>query len=166
MGMDALKYKWIHVLNITLFLTRVILIDYGASHSMRRSLAVPAGGKRLGAGRKPGSGWKAKIGALRDETITRMTSIVSADQDPLSVIVGMVMDTELSVELRQSAAGIALPYLYPRLSAMTVDQRTTTVKIDGNALIDKLNLQIERLTEAPNAASIIDAAIADEAEAA
>jgi hypothetical protein len=126
---------------------------------------VVRGGRREGAGRPVGSGWKAKVGALRDETLARMTSIVSSDQDPLTVLVSMVLDDRLSVELRQCAASIALPFLYPKLSATTVDQRTTNVKIDGSVLIEKLNQQIERLVDAPDAMSVIEAAATEEAAA-
>jgi hypothetical protein len=107
------------------------------------------GGKRAGAGRPPGSGWKAKVGALREETIQKMTAIVGSDRDPLSIVVDMVLDDELDVQTRLGAASIALPFLYPRLSATTVDARSTVVKIDGNALIEKLNAGLERLAEVP-----------------
>jgi hypothetical protein len=148
-------------------LTRDDLFYYGARISKVRCLTLAArGGRRPGAGRKPGSGWKTKIGHLRDETIARMTSIVASDKDPLTVIVDMVLDDQLSTELRLNAASIALPFIYPKLSAVTVDQRTTTVKIDGNALIEKLNSQIERLAELPTAVAVIEAAVTEQEAAA
>jgi hypothetical protein len=131
------------------------------------------GGRREGAGRPAGSGWIPAVSAMREETIQRMKSIVCSDRDPLSVVVDMVLDEELDVSTRLGAASIALPFLYPKLSATTVDARTTVVKIDGNALIEKLNARLERLIEAPQPlqsphqdAVVIESVATDPAEAA
>jgi hypothetical protein len=120
------------------------------------------GGRRAGAGRPPGSGWKPAVSAMREETIERMKSIVGSDRDPLSVVVDMVLNDDLDVQTRLGAASIALPFLYPRLSATTVDARSTVVKIDGNALIEKLNARLERLAEVP--VGIIEGVAADAVE--
>lgn len=107
------------------------------------------GGKRAGAGRPPGSGWKPLVSEMREQTIRTMKSIVGGDKDPLSVVVEMVLNEELDVATRLGAASIALPFLYPKLSATTVDSRMTVTKIDGSALIEKLNARLERLAETP-----------------
>jgi hypothetical protein len=107
------------------------------------------GGKRAGAGRKPGTGWLPAAKKLRGATITRLRAIVGSAKDPLNQVVDMVLSDDLDVQTRLSAAAICLPYLYPRLSATQVDARMTTVTIDGNALIEKLNARLERLAELP-----------------
>ena len=74
-------------------------------------------------------------------------------------VIDMVLDDDLDVSTRLGAASIALPFLYPRLSATTVDSRSTVVKIDGAALIEKLNARLERLAEAPIVESIAAEAV-------
>jgi hypothetical protein len=120
------------------------------------------GGKRAGAGRPAGSGWLPATREMREETVQRMKSIVGSDSDPLTVVIDMVLDDHLDVQTRLGAASIALPYLYPRLSATTVDARSTVVKIDGNALIEKLNARLERLADVP--VGIIEGVAADAVE--
>ena len=53
------------------------------------------GGRRAGAGRPAGSGWKAGVSEMREETIQRMKSIVGSDRSPLTVVVDMVLDDDL-----------------------------------------------------------------------
>src|SRR3954447_5656436 len=106
------------------------------------------GGRRVGSGRPAGSGWKPKVAAMRKETITKMHKIVASADDPLSVVVGFVLDQNLDVNTRMNAASIALPYLFPKLSASTVDSRHTVTHVDGAALLQKLDERIPRLGKA------------------
>ena len=53
------------------------------------------GGRRAGAGRPAGSGWKPAVSEMREETIQRMKSIVGSDRDPLTVVVDMVLNDDL-----------------------------------------------------------------------
>jgi hypothetical protein len=105
------------------------------------------GGKRAGAGRPKGSNWLPAAKKLRGATVTRLRAIVGSEKDPLNQVVDMVLSDDLDVQTRLSAAAVCLPYLYPRLSAMTVDARTTVVKIDGNAIMDKITARLERLAD-------------------
>jgi hypothetical protein len=105
------------------------------------------GGRRAGAGRPPGSGWKPTVAAMREETIAQMRSIVGSDTDPLMMVVNMALDANLDAQTRLGAASIALPFLYPRLSATQVDARTTVVKIDGAALMDRITARLEHIAE-------------------
>jgi hypothetical protein len=107
------------------------------------------GGARKGAGRKPGTGWLPAAKKLRSATVTRLRAIVGSEKDPLNQVVDMVLSDDLDIQTRLNAAAICLPYLYPRLSATTVDSRSTVVQIDGNALIAKINARLERLAEMP-----------------
>lgn len=105
------------------------------------------GGRRSGSGRPAGSGWKPQVAAMREEAVRKMHSIVALADDPLSVVVGFVLDQNLDVHTRMSAASIALPYLYPRLSASTVDARVTNVNVDAAMVVEKLSAKIEKLAQ-------------------
>jgi hypothetical protein len=100
---------------------------------------------------------------MRVTSMNKMHRIVSAERDPLSVVVGFVLDDGMDINTRLTAASICLPYLFPKLSASTVDAKHTITTVDGNALLEKLNDRIERL-RAPEPARVIEA-IADDADA-
>jgi hypothetical protein len=78
-----------------------------------------------------------------------MRAIVASDRDPLSEVVGWVLNEKLDIQLRLSAAHICLPYLYPRLNATTVDSRHTIVKVDSGEVLDRLSARIQRLAAPP-----------------
>ena len=61
------------------------------------------------------------------------------------MMVGFVLDPSLDVSTRMTAAGIALPYLFPKLSASTVDSRSTVVNVDAAAVMDRLTERLARL---------------------
>jgi hypothetical protein len=109
------------------------------------TMAGGHGGRRKGAGRTPGSGWKPKVSAMRAETVKKMHKIVASDKDPLSVVVGFVLDEALDVQTRMSAASICLPYLFPRLSQTQVDARHIVTTVDATHVLEKLNERLERL---------------------
>ena len=95
--------------------------------------------------------------------MNKMHRIVSAERDPLSVVVGFVLDDGMDINTRLTAASICLPYLFPKLSASTIDAKHTVTTVDGNALLEKLNDRIEKL-RAPEQPQLIEA-IADDADA-
>ena len=95
------------------------------------------GGRRAGAGRTAGSGWKPAVSALRTETVEKMQAIVGSERDPLSVVVDWVLDDTLDIQTRLSAAHIFLPFLYPRLNSTSVDARHLTVHVDGRAVLEQ-----------------------------
>jgi hypothetical protein len=103
------------------------------------------GGRRAGAGRPAGSGWKPAVSALRTETIEKMKAIVGSERDPLSVVVDWVLDDTLDIQTRLSAAHVCLPFLYPRLNSTSVDARNLTVHVDSRAVLERLTSRIERL---------------------
>jgi hypothetical protein len=110
------------------------------------------GGRRNGAGRPAGSGWKPetkiirpKITALRAETVAKQAAIIGGETDPLTVVSNMVLDPSLDVGTRLSAAAVCLPYLYPRLSASQIDARVTTTKVDSADLLRRLDERLTRL---------------------
>jgi hypothetical protein len=112
------------------------------------------GGRRPGAGRPKGSIWKPAVATLRTAAIEKMQSIVGSDRDPLAVVVEMACDPEEDKQLRLSAAAVALPYLYPRLSATQVQATHTTVKVDPTQLLDRIAERVARL--APQVAAVTD----------
>src|SRR3954470_2304527 len=108
-------------------------------------MAGAHGGRRPGAGRSPDSNWKPKVVAPTAETITRIRTLVAVERDPLNVVINFVLDESLDVATRMTAAQTCLPYIYPRLSAATVDSKHTVTHVDGAALLEKLNDRIEKL---------------------
>jgi len=74
------------------------------------------GGRRSGAGRKPGI---SPVKALR--------SIVGTERDPLMVAVGIAADPANPAPLRLEAALGAAPYLHPPLSAQAVAAAQTVL---------------------------------------
>jgi hypothetical protein len=109
------------------------------------TMAGAHGGRRPGAGRSSGNAWKPKVVAPTVETITRMRTLVAAERDPLNVVINFVLDQSLDVPTRLTAAQTCLPYLYPRLSATTVDAKHTVTHVDAVALLDRLDERIAKL---------------------
>lgn len=73
------------------------------------------GGRREGAGRKPGSKNKrsiAKVPLLRAQAHRR-----TAEELPLDVLTKAMRDISLPIELRLAAAARAAPYFHARISA-------------------------------------------------
>jgi hypothetical protein len=103
------------------------------------------GGRRAGAGRAPGTGWKKEVRAFRHDAVEKAKAIVNSGDDPLTVVAGWVMDVDLDIQTRMSAASICLPFLYPKLSSSQVDARLTVTKIDTNDLIRKLDERLFRM---------------------
>lgn len=108
-------------------------------------MAGDHGGRRAGAGRKPGSGWRPHVANLRISAVEQMQDIVGSQRDPLAVVVEMACDPTLDRQTRLGAAAIALPYLYPRLSATSVQATHLTAKVDPALLIDRLAERISRI---------------------
>ena len=105
------------------------------------------GGKRVGAGRKPGSGWNEKVKAFRSDVVTKQHAIVESPNDPLSTVASWILDPALEMEFRLSAANVALPYLYPRLSASSVDARVSVATVDSTDLLKRLDERLARLAQ-------------------
>jgi len=61
------------------------------------------------------------------------------------VLIGFVGDENLDVGTRMNAASIALPYLFPKLSEMRIDSKTTVTTVDGGALMERIAEKIERM---------------------
>jgi hypothetical protein len=108
-------------------------------------MADGRGGRRLGAGRPSGNAWKPRLTAMREQTVQKLNRIVASENDPLSVLIGFVSDENLDVGTRMNAAAIALPYLFPKLSEMRIDSKTTVTTVDGNALLERISERIEKL---------------------
>jgi hypothetical protein len=85
---------------------------------------------------------------MRVETIEKMRALVTSDRDILSEVVSWALDDQLDMQLRLSAASIALPYLFPRLSASQVNANHT-VTIDGDAVLARINAKLELMALAP-----------------
>jgi hypothetical protein len=90
---------------------------------------------------------------MRVETIEKMRALVTSDRDILSEVVSWALDDALDMQLRLSAASIALPYLFPRLSASQVDARHVVTTVDSAALLDRIAQRIEALAAPDLAAS-------------
>lgn len=67
------------------------------------------GGKRLGAGRKPGV--QNKVNALAK------VQALAGGESPLEYMLGIMRDTRKSAKVRAEMAKSAAPYVHPRLAA-------------------------------------------------
>jgi proline dehydrogenase len=107
---------------------------------------MPVGGKRPGAGRKPGAAWASKKPApIRDMAKARVREVLTTAQDPLSVLVEIAADVEQDVQLRVQAATAACPFMFPRLSAAVVATAPATARDDTQGLVERLMQRFARL---------------------
>jgi hypothetical protein len=121
------------------------------------------GGRRAGAGRPPGTGWTAAVAQMRTAGAQRLTAIVGGSRDPLEICLSIAADDGQDTSTRLQACSIVLPFIYPKLSAASVDTRTTTVNIDAAQLLDRLDERIARLGKAEPPA-LIEAVPDDDAD--
>jgi hypothetical protein len=110
---------------------------------------MPHGGKRSGSGRPAGKRWQPETSKHRANAMARMSAIVEAANDPLSVVAAMVVDSNLDIPTRLSAAHICLPFLYPKLSASQIDARHTVTKVDATALLQRIDERLARMGQTP-----------------
>src|SRR5690242_17308589 len=62
------------------------------------------GGRRAGAGRPAGSGWRSAVSEMRAVAVERRTAIAASDRDPLNFLIDTVWDEGLDRQTRLSAA--------------------------------------------------------------
>lgn len=103
------------------------------------------GGRRAGAGRKAGSGWHPESRTIRAAARDKIVQLVGSSADPLSFVCDLANDPSQDIELRLSAASIALPYLHPRLSAMASVSATVPKGSDPQQVLETVLGRIARL---------------------
>src|SRR5690242_21925120 len=103
------------------------------------------GGRRSGAGRPPGTGWRPAVAAMRTTAAERLTTVVGSSRDPLEICLDIAANGGEDTQTRLQACAIALPFLYPKLSASQVDARPTTVNDDAGQLLDRLGARVEEV---------------------
>ncbi len=113
-------------------------------------MADGRGGKRRGAGRKPGGG-VSPVKVLRTEARALLADIVGTARDPLLVAIAIATDVSKPDALRLEAALGACRFLHPVLSAAAVAH--VPARPDAGALIDRLAERLGRMT-APAALTI------------
>jgi hypothetical protein len=111
---------------------------------------VPRGGRREGAGRKAGAAWKGPQSegktALRKLSKARVQVLLADGHDPLVFLSAVIANNDIDLATRLHAAGLALPHVHPRLTALAVaDAGQGAVRADTRDLIERLNVQISRL---------------------
>jgi hypothetical protein len=79
-----------------------------------------SGGKRQGAGRPAGPAWKPAIAAMRASVVDRLQEAIGGENDPLAIALSIAADVKQPVEIRLGACNIAIPVMYPKLRATTV----------------------------------------------
>lgn len=112
---------------------------------------MPVGGKRAGAGRKPGEAWKGKNPrpkAVRDMASARVREVLTTANDPLAVLVEIANDREVDVQVRVQAATAAAPFMFPRLSATVVATAPMSARDDTAHLVDRLMARFQRIAQA------------------
>jgi hypothetical protein len=103
------------------------------------------GGRRPGAGKKPGIKVRPATPSLRAVAAERLAKHAGTQNDPLEIVLSIASDPGLDVSTRLNAAAIVLPYMYPRLSAATIDARTTVQHVDATQVLERLSDRLERL---------------------
>lgn len=109
---------------------------------------MPLGGKRPGAGRKPGAAWKGskpRSEAVRTLAKKRVRAVLRGDEDPLSILVEIAADREQDVQVRVQAATAAAPFMFPRLSAAVVATAPMSSKDDTAGVVERLMQRFQRL---------------------
>ena len=120
------------------------------------------GGRRGGAGRKPGGGI-SPVKTLRSEARALLADIIGTDRDPLMVAIDIAADTSKPDPLRLEAALGAARYLHPTLSAQAI--ATVQTAPDQNRLIAGLVERLDRIAAPSPAPTIEGVAERDVAEA-
>ena len=101
------------------------------------------GGRRLGAGRKPGGGLPATT-TLRAQARATLAEIVGTARDPLFVALEIAADPQRDDRLRLEAALGACRYLHPTLSAAQVDHRHHRAA-DAGEILARISERLGRL---------------------
>ena len=110
---------------------------------------MPRGGKRPGAGRPKGTYRSCgrrmtSTTDLREMARIWSTEVIGTAKDPLGLLISVAADanTKHPLATRVNAASLAVPYLYPKLSAAVVESHTTVTRVDGRDLLDQLEARI------------------------
>ena len=112
-------------------------------------MANGQGGRRKGAGRKPGGGGShPATRALRTEARALLAEIVGTERDPLMIAIEIAADKTKPDALRLEAALGAARYLHPTLSAVAV-QHAGGKNADTEGLIHTLNERLARIAAPP-----------------
>jgi hypothetical protein len=125
-------------------------------------MADPRGGRRLGAGRRPGSNWKPPVTEMRESAARHLTAVEGTTRDPLQIALNIAADETQDIRIRLGACSIVMPFLYPKLSSAQINATNTNITVDSNALLDRLDERIKRL-RAPEPAPLIEM-VADDAD--
>jgi hypothetical protein len=86
---------------------------------------------------------------LRAAAAEKLATVIGSANDPLSVVIDAACNQDLDIATRLGAASIALPYLYPRLSATQVAATHTVLKVDSASVLVRLANRIEAFVGGP-----------------
>ena len=109
---------------------------------------MPVGGKRPGAGRKPGAAWKGskpRSEAMRTAARSTVLKIIQGENDPLTVLCSICADETVDIPLRIQAGHAVAPFLFPRLSAAVIATAPLTAKEDTALLIERLSARFGKM---------------------
>ena len=111
---------------------------------------MPAGGRREGAGRKPGLRWHGQH-AVAEQSRAQVEAL-SRDHgaDPRGFLCAVMNDTAVDLQTRMSAAATLLPFVYPKLSAQAVVSTRVEASEPG-ALIHAINARLALISTAAGA---------------
>jgi hypothetical protein len=85
--------------------------------------------------------------AIRASVVDHLQEALGGENDPLAIALSIAADVKQPVEIRLGACGLAIPVMYPRLSAATVQaNHTVTNIINAGDLMDRLADRIAKLT--------------------
>jgi acyl CoA:acetate/3-ketoacid CoA transferase alpha subunit len=105
-----------------------------------------SGGRRAGAGRKPGG--SNRVMRLRTQARENISRQMAEGHDLLDVAIEIAFNPNNPVMVRLEAAAVGLPYQHPRLSAQIVQQATMHLQ-GNNAAVERFLQGLERVHGKP-----------------
>ena len=108
------------------------------------------GGRRVGAGRKPGGGHSHRTPEMKALANAVVRNVLAADRNPVLRLVEIGYDPAVPVEVQVSACAAAAPYLFPRKSldvtaTVALDAPNANANANANAIVEKLLGRLARL---------------------
>jgi hypothetical protein len=110
---------------------------------------VGAGGRREGAGRKPGLLWRGS-NAVSEQSRAQVEILQREhDADPRGFLASVMNDPAIDLQTRLSAACALMPFCYPKLSAQAIVS-TKVESVDPGVLIRTINERLSRIASGGN----------------
>lgn len=86
------------------------------------------------------------VQAMRAAAFERVKEVSDDEEqsiaDPLQIVLGIAADINNPLDLRLGACALAIPVMYPKLSAAVVQQNHTVTRVEPGELLDRIATRI------------------------